>query len=95
MAILQVEKLGGLANFGGAHARIRSHGQLDTEALSPRELQAVDSMFHGPRGSGAPAEPDGFRFRISRSTATGTETIEVPESRVPAVIASCVKDEFV
>ena len=95
MAILHVEKLGGLANFGGAHARIRSCGQFDTEALSARELQAVDSLFHSPSESETPAVADGFRFRISRITTAGTETVEAPESRVPAALASCVKDEFV
>ena len=95
MAILHVEKLGGLANFGGARARIRSRGQLDTEALSARELQAVDSLFHRPIESETPAVADGFRFRISRITAAGTETVEVPESRVPDALASCLKDEFV
>lgn len=95
MAILHVEKLGGLANFGGAYARIRSRGQLDTEALSARELQAVESLFQSRNESETPAVADGFRFRISRITAAGTETVEAPESRVPAVLASCVKDEFV
>ena len=95
MAILHIEKLGGLANFGGAHARIRSRGQFDTEALSARELQAVDSLFDSPSVSQTPVVADGFRFRISRITAVGTETVEVPESRVPAALASCLKDEFV
>lgn len=95
MKILHVEKLGGLANFGGAHARIRSRGQIDTEALSTKELQAVESLFHRPGKSKSPVMPDSFRFRISRITATGTETVEVPESSVPAILASCVKDEFV
>ena len=97
MAILHVEKLGGLANFGGTHARIRSRGQLDTATLSERELKAVDSLFHSPSKSETPTVADGFRFRISRTTATGTgtETVEALESHVPAVLASCVKDEFV
>jgi hypothetical protein len=93
--ILYVEKLGGLANFGGARARIRSRGQLETEKLSAQELQAVDSLFHGPSESEGSTVADGFRFRISRITATGTETVDAPESRVPAALASCLKDEFV
>ncbi len=95
MAILQIEKLGGLANFGGANARIRSRGQLDTKALTKRDLLAVDSLFDSPSESKTPAVADGFRFRISRVTAAGTETVEVPESSVPATLASCVKDDFV
>lgn len=95
MAILHVEKLGGLANFGGTRSRIRSQGRLDTEALSARELQAVDSLFDSLDGPETSLAADGFRFRISRTTAKGTETVEVPESSVPAALASCVKDELV
>ena len=95
MTILHIEKLGGLANFGGANARIRSRGQLNTTTLSAKELHAVDSLFHTQSESETPAMADGFKFRISRTTAAGTETVEAPESRVPAAVASCVKDEFV
>ena len=94
MAILHVEKLGGLANFGGAKARIRSRGQIDTAALSAADQKAVDSLFK--KGGGpAPKGGDDFRFRISRTTAAGTETVEAPESSIPAALASCVKDELV
>lgn len=95
MAILHVEKLGGLANFGGANARIRSHGQLDTAALSATDRRAVDELFQTLSTSEPPKGADGFRFRISRTTAAGTETVEAPETHVPAALASCVKDEFV
>lgn len=95
MAILHIEKLGGLANFGGARAHIRSCGQLDTATLSAKDLRAVDLLFHTPTKAETPAVADGFRFRISRTTAVGTESVEAPESRVPRVLASCVKDEFV
>jgi hypothetical protein len=95
MAILHIEKLGGLAGFGGVHARIRSRGQIDTAALSATDQKAVDALFQTLSPSDPPKGADGFRFRISRTTAVGTETIEVPETHVPAPLASCVKDEFV
>ena len=95
MAILHVERLGGLANFGGMHARIRSSGQLDTDTLSKQDLQVIDSLFLSSNGASADGAGDAFRYRISRQSATGIETIEAPESSVPGLIASCVKDEFV
>ena len=95
MAILHVEKLGGLAGFGGSRARIRSRGQIDAAALSAADQKAVDALFQ-TGGASEPSEgADGFRFRISRTTAAGTETVEAPETHVPAALASCVKDEFV
>lgn len=95
MGILKVEKIGGLAGFGGARARIRSLGQLDTAALSAAERKELDSLFRAGGSSEPAAGGDGFRFRISRSTAGGTETIEASEADVPAALASCVKDELV
>jgi hypothetical protein len=95
MPILHVEKLGGLAGFGGSRSRIRSRGRIDSEALSAADQKAVELLFQ-TGGASEPAKgADYFRFRISRTTAAGTETIEVPESCVPAALASCVKDEFV
>jgi hypothetical protein len=95
MTILHVEKLGGLAGFGGVHARIRSRGKIDTAALSPADRKAVDALFQTGGAVGPSKGADSFRFRISRTTATGTETVEAREEQVPTALASCVKDEFV
>lgn len=95
MAILHIEKRGGLANFGGTNARIRSRGQVDTTALSPADQEVVDSLFQNGGSAGPAQEADAFRFRISRTTETGTETVEAHPSQVPEALASCVKDEFV
>jgi hypothetical protein len=95
MAILHIERIGGLAGFGGINARIRSRGQIDTTALSPADQNTVDSLFQTGGATAPPKVADSFRFRISRTTAAGTETVEANESQVPAAVASCVKDEFV
>jgi len=95
MGILYVEKLGGLAGFGGTRARIRSRGQIDSAALSATDQKAIDLLFEAGPHPTPSRGADYFRFRISRAAASGTESIEVPESSVPAALASCVKDEFV
>lgn len=96
MATLHVERLGGLANFGGTHAHVRSHGYLETGALSDSEQQAVEVLFQSRRKAKA-TQPggDAFRYKISRTTSAGTETIEVPESLVPTALVRCVNDELV
>lgn len=91
MTILHIERIGGLAGFGGAHARIRSQGQIDTSELSDTERQTVDSLF---RNRGAPKKlevADGFQFRITQ----GAKTVVVSEAAVPAKIAACVRDELI
>jgi predicted flavoprotein YhiN len=94
VAILHVEKLGGLAGFGGTRAHIRSRGQIDTATLSAADQKAVNSLFQTGGASAPPVGADGFRFRISRTTAAGTETVEAHEAHVPSALASCTKDEF-
>ena len=95
MAILHVEKLGGLVGFGGARAHVRSRGQVDTDTLSPADLKAVDALFK----AGGKATPrkgaDAFRFRIMRATAAGNESVEVHEDQLPDALASCVRDEII
>lgn len=91
MTILHIERIGGLAGFGGAHTRIRSRGQIDTSELSDTERQAVDSLFRNRGAPEAPKIADGFRFRITQ----GTKTVVVSEAVVPAKVAACVQDEFI
>lgn len=95
MAKLQVERLGGLAGFGGAHARIRSLGEIDLATLSAADRKAVDGLFESKEKTPPSQARDSFRYRICRTTSEGVETIELPEEDVPAVVSQCVKDEFV
>jgi hypothetical protein len=95
MARLHVERIGGLAGFGGVGSNVRSHGEVDLAALSAAEQRAVDALFES-HGKAKPSQVrDGFRYRIARTTPGGVETIEVPEEVVPATISQCVKDELV
>ncbi len=68
-------------------------------ALSSAEQSAVEALFESS-GKAKPAPElaqvgDGFRYRISRTTAAGVEHIEAPEALVPAALSQCVKDELV
>jgi hypothetical protein len=95
MAKLHVERIGGLAGFGGARSHLRSHGEIDTESLSATEQRAVEAMFQA-QGKAKPSKGrDTFRYRISRVTPEGVETIEAPEEAVPAALCHCVKDELI
>jgi len=94
-ARLHVERIGGLAGFGGVGTHVRSHGEVDMAALSAKEQSAVEALFQS-RGMTKTAQVgDGFRYRISRTTAAGVEHIEAPEALVPVALSQCVKDELV
>jgi hypothetical protein len=85
---LKIERVGGLAGFGGPH--LKSRGEVALSDLSSAERQSVEAMFEDP-GKVPPAprgQADAFRYKITR----GTRTIEVPEHAVPATIKNSVKD---
>jgi Emfourin len=95
MSTLHVERIGGLAGFGGARSHLRSRGEVDFETLSGEDKRTVESLFKS-KGSAEPSQVrDGFLYRIARTTPGGVETIEVPEDVVPAAIRHCVKDELI
>jgi hypothetical protein len=95
MAKLHVERIGGLAGFGGARSHVRSRGEIDTAALSAKDQQAVERLFRSRGKAKSSKARDSFRYRISRDTPEGVETVEVPEEVVPAALSQCVTDEFV
>ena len=94
MALLQVERIGGLAGFGGTGAHVRSVGQLDTDTLSSEERCAVENLFKSKGKAKASQIRDGFRYRISRTSSGRTETIVASEMAIPISLAQCVKDEL-
>ncbi len=61
--------------------------------LPDAERSAVEALFESPRPSG-PSMPDAFRYRVTRQTPSGPQTVEVPEDRVPMVLRNSVKDEL-
>ena len=95
MTVLHVERLGGLPGVGTPRSPLRSCGEIALSELSQADRAAIDELFRNPPRAAASAVRDGFRYRISRGGAAVAETVDVPESAVPAAVAACVKDTFV
>lgn len=95
---LEVERLGGLAGFGGPGAHLRSAGRLQGHELAEPDRQQLAALF---AGGPAPAEvrgaADGFRYRLAlhRGGTAAPVVIEVPETAVPQAVRDCVSDELV
>jgi hypothetical protein len=87
---LQIEKKGGVAGFGGPN--LKSRGELALSKLSPADRAAVEGLFKEPQKAGPRGAADAFSYHITRQTGAGPQTIEVPESAVPAVVRDSVKD---
>jgi hypothetical protein len=94
MGIVKIERVGGVGGFGGPH--LKSRGECALADLSAADQAAVDGLFQtkgrAKRALGNAPIRDGFSYRISRETAAGTQTVEVPEGMVPAALVSRVKD---
>jgi hypothetical protein len=87
---LKVERVGGLAGFGGPH--LKSRGEIAVDSLAPADQARIDTLFTGGSKPAAAGTGDMFRYRLTRSTPKGEQTIEVPGAVVPAAVANSVKD---
>jgi hypothetical protein len=94
MGDMVVERIGGIAGFGLPGSRLKSRGRCKFEALPATDQARVNALFDATRGPGKPGMPDVFRYRVTRQTPKGDETIEVPETDLPTSVISCVKDEL-
>jgi hypothetical protein len=84
------KRKGGIAGFGGPN--LKSRGELALSKLSPADRAAVEGLFKEPQKAGPRGAADAFSYHITRQTGAGPQTIEVPESAVPAVVRDSVKD---
>jgi hypothetical protein len=86
---VRVEQLGGFAGFGGPH--LKSSGVVDLSRLSPADRATLESLFQRYRASpAAPSYPAQFRYRLTRQTPAGAETVEAPEHEVPDAVKASV-----
>jgi len=88
---LKVERVGGLAGFGGP--RLKSAGEVALSALSARDRKAIEAMFRGAARAARPgaAKPDAFVYRITLHSGRSMKTVEVSEEHVPEAVRKCVK----
>jgi hypothetical protein len=95
LSILTIERLGGFGGIGLPGSRIRSRGTRPLAGLSAEAQAKIEELFRTKGQTAAkPPVADGFRYRITRQTPHGEETVEVPEAVVPAELQSSVKDEL-
>lgn len=94
MAMLKVERIGGLAGLGGAKAHLKSEGEIAFAALSEADQKAVDALFKSRGKMASSPMRDGFSYRITRSGQGAGNRILVPEDQMPAALITCVKDRL-
>ena len=99
MALVRVERIGGMAGFGLAAGHLRSIGTIDTATLTPAEQKILDLLFsrraQGKTAAHSVPACDAFCYLLSRGSGAATETIEAAEAALPAAVVQCVRDELV
>ena len=94
VSTIKIERIGGVGGFGGPH--LKSRGECSLADLSAVDQVAMENLFASKgkiRGMSVnPKIRDGFSYRISRETPTGTQMVEVPESLVPVALVSSIRD---
>ena len=90
MDTLKIERVGGFGGYGGSH--LKSRGEVAVADLSPADHAQIEKLFAGGDKSSAAGTADMFRYRITRKTPQGDQTIEVPGEMVPAALTSKLKD---
>ena len=90
--VVKIERIGGLGGFGLPGSPLHSEGEAKLADLSHADQQKVDELFaQAPTPVDASA-PHQFRYRLTRHTERGAETVEAPESDVPAALVGSVRD---
>jgi len=90
--ILKIERLGGIAGFGGPN--LKSEGEYALADLSAADQERVEALFRGRTKSRSRPRADGFRYRITRSSNGAVQSVEVPEDLVPQPLIASVKDSL-
>lgn len=90
--LLTVARIGGIAGFGLARGHLHSDGSVAMADLTVPDRARVEALFAHPPPSGP--GPDGFRYRLTRNSAPGAQTVEVDEADVPPTVRACVRDRL-
>ena len=95
MSKLKIEKIGGMAGFGGKNSHLSSRGEIETKDLSHEDKKVVEGLFASQSKTKSTLARDTFRYRISRTTPNGTESIEAEEEKIPDILKQCVRDGII
>ena len=84
---IRIERRGGLAG-------LKACGEVDCATLCAADRAVLDVLF-GRRAS-LPRSPgaDRYIFTLTRQTARGVQTLEVPEHLLPQSLVAAVKEQL-
>ncbi|MFT3906204.1 MAG: hypothetical protein QM718_07875 [Steroidobacteraceae bacterium] len=84
---LTIERRGGLAG-------LKARGEVDVATLAAADRSALEALFSHPGRLPPAPGADRFTYRITRESAAGPQTLDVPEHLLPRCLADAVHDEL-
>jgi hypothetical protein len=82
-----IERRGGLAG-------LKASGIIDADALHPDDRSALEQILDSDEPFTRDPGADRYTYVVTRESALGSTTREIPESAIPAAVASVVTPEF-
>ncbi len=78
----------------GGFAGLKASGAIDGDALNPDDRQTLEQLLDAEEPLAADPGADRYTYVVTRETAVGNTTREIPESALPAAVASVVTPEI-
>jgi hypothetical protein len=82
-----IERRGGLAG-------LKASCTLDGDALDPDDRQTLEQLLDSEEPLSADSGADRYTYLVTRQSASGTTTREIPESVMPRTVASVVTPDI-
>jgi hypothetical protein len=82
-----IERRGGLAG-------LTASGAIDGDALNPDDRQTLEQLLDTEEPLAADPGADRYTYLVTRETALGSTTREIPESVMPASVARVVTPQI-
>jgi hypothetical protein len=78
----------------GGFAGLKASGSIDGDALDPDDRQLLEDLLDRSEPLDKDPGADRYTYLVTRQNALGSTTREIPESVMPASVASIVTAEI-
>ena len=86
MHMVTIEEKGGFVGAGMPGGHVHTRGEMAWDALSEADRASLEALFAAKKPVNA-----NLYYRLSRTGAAGTETVDVLREAVPTVLLASVK----
>lgn len=78
----------------GGFAGLKASGAIDGDALNPDDRETLERLLDTEEALAVDPGADRYTYVVTRETALGSTTREIPESAMPAAVAGVVTPQI-